>query len=419
MWWAVGLVCLVGSALAEPQDRAGKLSLFNVVRFDNDICEGDKRNGTCYTKEQCEDRDGKESGTCAEGFGVCCILELECGDSSSDNNTYLVNSDVEAGKGCTYEICPAASSVCRIRYDFTENTIASPVAVTNRFDADGTGISHGATGSCTTDSLHISNSGAGSSPVICGNNKGQHMILDSDGKGCQEVVFNIGAKTETRKWEIQVTQYTCNDLEMTMGGPKGCLQYFTGDGNMRSFNFPDLATVTTKGTITASMVHLNNQHYNICVKKTTGKTRICYAPVGNCAISKEGTFGISRETAAAAKAEAVVDSLCVTDYLEFPNGVQHAAAKANADAITKVSDKDVFKICGRFIGTMSTVDVCNSICSVKAPYVIRVNFDEEEVAGGPALANADKKAHLDVNEHITLTKGAPGTVGFMFNFVQS
>ena len=95
------------------------LSLFNLVKFDNDMCTGDKRNGTCYTKEECESRDGKESGTCAEGFGVCCILEIKCGKSSSDNNTYLVEPNPTAGEGCSYEICPSASSICRIRYDFT------------------------------------------------------------------------------------------------------------------------------------------------------------------------------------------------------------------------------------------------------------------------------------------------------------
>jgi len=416
MWWALGLLCLVGSSLGEPQ-RDGKLSLFNLVRFDNEMCEGDKRNGTCYTKEECEDRDGKESGTCADGFGVCCILELDCGDSSSDNNTYLVNTNVEAGEGCTYEICPAASSICRIRYDFTENTIASPVAVTNQFDADGAGISPGATGSCVTDSMVISNSGAASSPVICGNNKGQHMVLDSDGKGCQEVVFAIGSKSETRKWEIQVTQFTCNDLEMTQGGPKGCLQYFTGDGNMRSFNFPDAATVGTDGTVTATMVHLNNQQYNICVKKTTGKTRICYTPIGNCAIQEKGTFGISRETAIAAEAHAGTDSACLTDYLSFPGGVAVAADSTAAGKVTAVAKEDVFKVCGRFIGTNGAKDTCATLCSTQTPYVIHVNFDGEEFATDGT--NADKKANLDENEHITLDKGAPGTVGFMFAFTQT
>ena len=30
-------------------------------------------NGTCYTAEECSNRDGVESGTCADGFGVCCV----------------------------------------------------------------------------------------------------------------------------------------------------------------------------------------------------------------------------------------------------------------------------------------------------------------------------------------------------------
>ena len=29
-----------------------------------------------YTKEECSERGGTESGTCASGFGVCCISEL-------------------------------------------------------------------------------------------------------------------------------------------------------------------------------------------------------------------------------------------------------------------------------------------------------------------------------------------------------
>ena len=30
-------------------------------------------NGTCYTAEECASRDGVASGSCAEGYGVCCI----------------------------------------------------------------------------------------------------------------------------------------------------------------------------------------------------------------------------------------------------------------------------------------------------------------------------------------------------------
>ena len=30
-------------------------------------------NGTCYTAEECSDKKGKASGSCANGFGVCCV----------------------------------------------------------------------------------------------------------------------------------------------------------------------------------------------------------------------------------------------------------------------------------------------------------------------------------------------------------
>ena len=53
------------------------------------------------------------------------------------------------------------------------------------------------------------------------------MILDSAGIECQTVNFNIGSTTTTtRQWDIFVTQYTCGQEDL--GGPPGCLQYYTG-----------------------------------------------------------------------------------------------------------------------------------------------------------------------------------------------
>ncbi len=169
--------------------------MFQVVTFANDVCEGDDddRNGTCYTSGECENRGeqqelrkegkmleptcvtstyytgGKEIGSCADGFGVCCACErererhthtlkiqflpvepdfssplvkknnhflslclllfpvsphavtLECGDTSSQNLTYLVEDDfthAEVGPSCVYSICRSDEDVCRIRLDF-------------------------------------------------------------------------------------------------------------------------------------------------------------------------------------------------------------------------------------------------------------------------------------------------------------
>ena len=47
---------------------------YNIFLFQNDMCVGSSsRNGTCYTADECEDLKGTAAGSCAEGFGVCCI----------------------------------------------------------------------------------------------------------------------------------------------------------------------------------------------------------------------------------------------------------------------------------------------------------------------------------------------------------
>lgn len=44
------------------------------MRFPNSICAGtNSYNGTCLTSAECTSYGGTASGTCASGFGVCCI----------------------------------------------------------------------------------------------------------------------------------------------------------------------------------------------------------------------------------------------------------------------------------------------------------------------------------------------------------
>jgi len=416
----LNVALLMGCAYGSTSNRDGKaISLFNLVKFDNDVCAGDKRNGTCYTKEECKDRGGKESKTCAEGFGVCCVLELKCGKSSSDNNTYLAETTPKTSTGCTYTICPMSSTICRIRYDFTEHTLADPVLASASFAyavASATaGTITGGTGRCLTDSFTIVNNGGPSSPIICGpHNKDQHMILDSNGSGCQEVVFQVGGGTTTRKWDIHVTQYTCEEADNgSMGGPKGCLQYFIHDtGYLRSFNFPPATTVGTSGSILSASgtttgttyTHLANQDYKICIQKNPAKARVCYAPIGTISTSHTGTFGLSHHTKTAAKSmeSAGTESSCTSDYLTFSSGAHFAAASTSAAA----AKTDVFKICGRaFTSDVSKVTTSASsqtACVSKEPFAIRVVFDGDELYDGIKETPA-------VNEY----QGSnPGTIGF-------
>lgn len=52
------------------------LSLFTFVQFNNQECitaSGD--NGTCLTPADCSQKGGRASGSCAAGFGSCCICK--------------------------------------------------------------------------------------------------------------------------------------------------------------------------------------------------------------------------------------------------------------------------------------------------------------------------------------------------------
>ena len=58
---------------------------------------------------------------CNLGFGVCCILILTNGGSTSLNQSYIVQAaSTSLGVGSReYTICPCSSDICRIKFDFT------------------------------------------------------------------------------------------------------------------------------------------------------------------------------------------------------------------------------------------------------------------------------------------------------------
>ena len=81
-------------------------SLFNVVSFKNEGCRsnsgttgisGVNRNGTCYTSSQCRNKGGSASGSCASGFGVCCLFTVQSGGTISENCTYIQNPGFPSG----------------------------------------------------------------------------------------------------------------------------------------------------------------------------------------------------------------------------------------------------------------------------------------------------------------------------------
>merc|ERR1719370_1006683 len=152
--------------------RDPKFSIFQIIKFANDPCIGSSRNGTCFTKAECENEGGTESGSCADGFGVCCILILSDGGTTSLNQSYIVQASSTAlGVGSReYTVCPCSSDICRIRFDFQMFSLVGPFTKTVT-DAAAKGASSLAIGDCQIDTFTITSPGTAGSPLICGTNE--------------------------------------------------------------------------------------------------------------------------------------------------------------------------------------------------------------------------------------------------------
>jgi len=360
-------------------DRNPKFSIFQIIKFENAACIGDAktRNGTCFTDSECEANGGTSDGSCADGFGVCCIKLIDDGGSSSMNTTHIVATaaDVTAGSSQSFSVCPSDSTICRIRFDFTGFTLSAPAVAGGTIDAAaGTGEEGVQIGDCTEDQFSITSPVSTGTPVICGVNTGQHMIVDSDGVGCSSANFGIGSATFSRSWDIKVTQFACGD---DMGGPSGCLQWFTGNtGTIRSFNFPEQAA---GAAVAATVVHLSNQHYKACVRKPLGANRICYLPctsVDPANAGAQSSFGLSLSPNAAVRSG--VDAACSDDYIGIVGGQTSANAATGA-----LSTQAHF--CGRELRpandeawTDPATNADAAVCTASVPFEVSVHFDENE-----------------------------------------
>lgn len=294
----------------------------------------------------------------------------------------------------------------------TSFTISGPV--TNA-ETTGTGIANtagSAIGACAEDSFTVSG-GTSNVPVICGSNDGQHMIVDTDGSGCVTAMFNYGSGTTARAYTIHVIQYSSSN---EMGGPPGCLQFYTGTtGTVKTFNY----VTATEATST----HLQNQDYNVCVRALADMCSLCWLPstVGTSATPTRGSFALSNggSTSAANGAAAGVLSgsgaACADDYVIIPQGVTTAAI-ANAATIPVRANGERF--CGRrFNPSVTGVQPDVSICSSSKPFKMAVVTDGGEVATTAAAVQTGA-----TNEgSISAANAADnrGTLGFSLTFTQN
>lgn len=411
-------------------DRNKKLiSVFQVVKFKNSWCTASNVNGTCYTANECETIGGTSTGTCADGFGVCCIVKLKTSGTSSQNNTYIYADNTIATGAYTYTICPCSTDICRVKFDFVAFQLSSPNSGFGfEVNAEEAALLATDVGKCVFDTFQISSPSGRSSPQICGNNANQHMFLDAvpGSSDCLDVNVGIsGTASETRSLDILVTQYACGDEN---GGPAGCLQYFQNpNGKIRSFNFPE----TTPGATLAGgyTYHLHDQHYEICIRRELGKDLICYIPCTNVVgtgpatagktITAQPSFGLSAsETSIEAKA--IIDTECSTDYIWIRPGTgvvgEFDSSEEAQDLVGEASHPNRF--CGRYFGTTVgdwAAAGDTSICSYGVPFTVGVEFDESDVCTvNSSLITCESIAEIGTANNI----GGSGNLGFSLCYQQ-
>jgi len=398
------------SALPEDLERRKKaIGIFNLVQFPNDECEASStQTGTCYTAEECSSRSGVASGSCADGYGVCCVITLACGGSSAENGTYLTQTDATAD--CTYTICPRDATINRIKLDLTTFQIGAPTApadVSGDASATTTAANRAAVGHCTTDSFSVTGA-----PTICGTNSGQHMFVDTDGTACVKASFSFGGTSSTRSYTIQVRQYAKSNMDK--GGQTGCLQWFEGNtGTVKSFNWLGTGSAST---------HLANQKYKVCVRKNAGMRSICWNPTST------GAFGLSNGASGAAAAKSGAGTSCGTSGTAAQIAANNPTDSADFVVILGGSDSTTStapttsigggRVCGRHFSASTTGSTSEAtICSRITPFQLSVHTDGIEAANAGG-AMADKNEVADGTATGTLS--APlGTIGFDLSYYQS
>lgn len=241
-----------------------------------------------FTSAECTEKGGQSSGTCAGGFGVCCVfMTTTCGAAVSQNCSYIKNpgfpSAFTSTSGCSFTIQKCDSSVCDVRLDFEQFTTSHPT------DTEETDNAH----PCPDIFTATTNTGQ-VIPEICGTNSGQHIYLDLGRQSSDSATLAFTfTGAFSRYWDIKVTQIPCN---VNYDPPNGCLQYHTGiDGRFTTFNWGNLQL-------------LRNQNYRFCIRQEEG---YCCNVYMQCSAT---SFRLNNANVAAFTM-AKTGTLCSEDYI--------------------------------------------------------------------------------------------------------
>jgi len=350
-------VLMAGLCYCTQAKNEKNIGIFNVVKFNNDPCDSNEtKNGTCYTEAECENKGGKASGSCAEGYGVCCVFTQSCGDTVSQNSTYFESSAGLTG-ACNLRVCKCQSDIAQLRLDFMTFVLAGPSTTTvsmgellaNAPVPATKGADVSISTQCQTDTFSVSNPGGPSPPVICGTNTGAHMYVDAS-EACNTLSFQLGTTSSpTRSWTIKVSQYSADFSNLA---PSGCTQYFFGSttGTIQSFNW-------------AGTHHLASQNQLICIRRERNTCQACYFATADSDFLISGADGM----AAIACGHGTEGKGTVVDRVIIPG-----AEQMNGDAIANDS-----AFCGGDLNVAAGAGAA-SVCSKRLPFQVRFLTDNNE-----------------------------------------
>ncbi|PSN47048.1 hypothetical protein C0J52_09368 [Blattella germanica] len=270
-------------------------SFFNVIRFRNVACTGTNNlRGTCFARRECANIGGVSSGSCARGWGTCCIIQRTCGDTTSLNCTYFSNTNYPAlytdGGRCTITL----------RLDLLDFSLAQP-------DANG---------NCLDDSMVVTG-GASLVPRICGENTGQHVYVDfpPEDSPIQISISTNGAVTFNRKWNIKITQIECASTERA---PTGCLMYYTAiNGKVMSFNYASAG----RGLELPWTRELADLNYGVCIRMAPDYCTIQWSrnSADPYSFTVSGDTGSLSPGDLGANLDVKQGADCTTDFVVIPN----------------------------------------------------------------------------------------------------
>jgi len=342
------------SVAPKPDEAKRFLSLFTIVSFKNDACTSlTGNNGTCFSARDCDSQGGVKSGTCASGFGVCCLFSATCGGVTAINGTYFQSSGYpstyDSVGSCQLTVNKCAESVCQLRLDVENMILAQPESTDHK---------------CDFDQFIVT--GGSPIPAICGTNNGLHMYVDMGLSTNSPVVLTVvtAGNSFSRSFSVKVTQIECDSLAKAADG---CLQYFTGvSGQMFSFNYND-----------ASGLQLSDTDYSICVRMERNFCGIQYTACPDTINTTPQSFSISGTSNTGSQ----VGTGCSTDWLTIP-----CATNTNdpfAQNGTPVVCVD--RICGQVFNSAQTSSGSPNVpvYSFSKPFHIYVHTDSLEGSSSP------------------------------------